>query len=193
MKPDHKSARSAYKMKTALLITAILATIIGTHALSYSEEKRGIYVAPDHLKGLPTNIVIELKRLNCSTPQGILDHTNAVEGEFAVKGQKDWAVLCSTDGRSHIHIFWGGAKKCSSVIAERSDDDYLYKQSNGGWEYYRGLGRVGKKFIIEHYEAYGGPKPPPITHDAIEDMWLEKASIAHYCHKGNWIELTGAD
>jgi len=36
--------------------------------------------------------------------------------------------------------------------------------------------KVGKKFIIEHYEAYGGLKPPPITHDAIDDRRLEKAS-----------------
>ena len=77
--------RSAYKMKAKLLFIAILATIIGTHALSYSQEKQGVYVNPDHLKGLPTNIVIELKSLNCLIPQGILNHTNAIEGEFAIK------------------------------------------------------------------------------------------------------------
>ncbi len=180
-------------MSTKILFTVIIIAIFGIHSLSFSEEKKGIYINPDRVKVLPASIVLELKKLNCQIPQGILDHANAIEGEFAIKGQKDWAVLCAVNGKSHIRIFWGGPKKCSSVIAERSDADYLYKQSNGEWEYYRGLGRVGKKFIIEHYEAYGGPKPPPITHDAIEDKWLEKASVVHYCNKGKWVELTGAD
>ncbi len=180
-------------MNLKLLLIAMLVTTIGTCASSYSEEKKGVYVDPEQVKGLPSNIVKELKKLDCLIPQGILDHTNAIKGEFAIKGQKDWAVLCSTNGKSRIHIFWGGANRCPSVIAEESDEEYLYRQSNDAWEYYRGLGKVGEKFIIEHYEAYGGPKPPPITHDAIDDRWLEKASVVHYCHQGKWLKLTGAD
>jgi len=180
-------------MNTRLLFAAIVMAIIGTHSLSFSEEKIGIYINPDRVKGLPVNIVLELKKLNCQIPQGIYDHTNAIEGEFAIKGQKDWAVLCSANGKSNIYIFWGGSNKCANVIAEESDEHYLYKQPNGGWEYYRGLGKVDKKFIIKHYEAYGGPKPPPITHDAIDDIWLEKASVVHYCNEGKWVKLKGAD
>jgi hypothetical protein len=180
-------------MNLKLIFMVMVVTIIGIHAPSYSEEKKGVYIKPEQVKGLHSNIVIELKKLDCLIPQGIFDHTNAIEGEFAMKGQKDWAVLCSINGKSSIHIFWGGPKKCPSVIAERSDEEYLYKQSSGAWEYGRGLGKVGEKFIMEHYEAYGGPKPPPITHDAIDDRWLGKASVVHYCHQGKWLELTGAD
>ena len=106
----------------------MVVTIIGIHAPSYSEEKKGVYIKPEQVKGLHSNIVIELKKLDCLIPQGIFDHTNAIEGEFAMKGQKDWAVLCSINGKSSIHIFWGGPKKCPSVIAERSDEEYLYTQ-----------------------------------------------------------------
>jgi hypothetical protein len=180
-------------MNKICLVTAIIITIISSYSTALSEEKKGIYINPGQVKGVPANIALELKKLNCQIPQGILDHTNAIEGEFVIKGQKDWAVLCSTKGKSHIHIFWGGPKRCPTVIAERSDEEYLYKQSNGAWEYARGLGKVGEKFIMEHYEAYGGPKPPPITHDAIDDRWLGKASVVHYCHQGRWLELTGAD
>jgi hypothetical protein len=180
-------------VRPKLLSIAIFVTIIGAHAACYSQDKKGVYINPEQLRGIPNNIVTELKKLNCLIPQGILDHTNAIEGEFAIKGQKDWAVLCSINGISHIHIFWGGIKKCSSVIAEMPDEMYFYEQSSGVWEYDRGLGKVGEEFIIEHYEAYGGPKPPPITHDAIDDRWLEKASVVHYCHQGKWLKLTGAD
>ena len=180
-------------MNLKLLFIAMLVAIIGACAPSYLEWKKEVYTNPEQLKGLPSNIVTELKKMGCLIPQGILDHTNAIEGEFAIKGQKDWAVLCSIKGKSHIHIFWGGSIRCPSIIAERSDQENLYEQSRGVWEYDRGLGKVGEKFIMEHYEAYGGPKPPPITHDAIDDRWLEKASVVHYCHEGNWIKLTGAD
>jgi hypothetical protein len=180
-------------MNVKLVFAAILMTIVGTPAFSFSGEKQSIYIRPDHLKKIPTYVVRELKKLDCLIPQGILNHTNAVEGEYAVKGQKDWAVLCSINGKSHIRMIWGGSKRCFSIIAERSDEDYLYKQSSHDWEYNRGLGKVGKKFIIEHYKAYGGPKPPSITHDAIDDRWLEKASVVYYCHQGKWVELTGAD
>ncbi len=180
-------------MNLKLLFTVVLVTIIGTNVPSHSEEKKGIYSSPEQLKWLPSNIVMALKKLGCLIPQGILIHTNAIEGEFAIIGQKDWVVLCSVKGKSHIHIFWGGPKTCPRVIAEKSDEEYLFRQSGGTWEYNRGLGKVGEKFIMEHYEAYGGPKPPPITHDAIDDRWLEKGSVVHYCHEGRWIELTGAD
>lgn len=83
--------------------------------------------------------------------------------------------------------------RCADTIATHSDADYLYKSENGNWEYSRGLGKVGKKYIIEHYEAYGVPEPPRITHDAINDAYLEKSSVVHYCNQGNWVALTGAD
>jgi hypothetical protein len=50
-----------------------------------------------------------------------------------------------------------------------------------------------RKFILRHYRAYGGPKPPPIDHNGIDDAFLEKASVTWYRYNGKWIELQGAD
>ena len=123
----------------------MVVTIIGIHAPSYSEDKKGVYIKPEQVKGLPSNIVMELKKLDCLIPQGILDHTNAIEGEFAIKGQKDWAVLCSINGKSSIHIFWGGSKKCPSVIAERWDEEYLVINNQvGPGNIFEGLQELGK-------------------------------------------------
>ena len=57
----------------------------------------------------------------------------------------------------------------------------------------RGLGTADRKFIVDSYKAYGGPKPPPITHLGINYEFLERASLVRYCHRGKWLELTGAD
>src|ERR1035437_5604838 len=37
---------------------------------------------------------------------------------------------------------------------------------------------VGRKFIMDHYRAYGGPKPPPIDHQGIESAG-ESADYRH--------------
>ncbi len=59
--------------------------------------------------------------------------------------------------------------------------------------YSREITPVGKDFIIRHYIAYGGEKPPPIDDQGIDDAFLEKASVTWYFYDGKWLKLTGAD
>ena len=59
--------------------------------------------------------------------------------------------------------------------------------------YSRALSPAGADYILSVYQAYGGPKPPPIDHQGIDDAFLEKASTVHYFHEGKWLRLTGAD
>ena len=153
----------------------------------------GVYRAPKVVPGLPEAVRNVLEKQGCLIPLGILDHTNVVKGSFAKQGQVDWAVLCSISGKSHIEVFWGGPASCPNQIASRSDEGDLSKISNGKTEYFRGLGVVGKQFILSHHATYGGTTPPPITHDGIDDRFLGKASVVHYCHEGKWQLLTGAD
>jgi len=95
----------------------------------------------------------------------------------------DWAVLSSLKGVSTILVFWNASEKNPDAIAPAKDRD-----SNNQ----RGIRAVGKDFIMRHYRAYGGPKPPPIDHQGIEDAG-EKASIVWYFYEGQWLQLTGAD
>ena len=46
---------------------------------------------------------------------------------------------------------------------------------------------------MRHYRAYGGPVPPPIDHQGIDDAFLEKASVTWYFHECKWLRLQGAD
>ena len=43
---------------------------------------------------------------------------------------------------------------------------------------------------MRHYDAYGGPKPPPIDHQGIDDAFVEKASVVHYFHRGKVVQVT---
>lgn len=51
---------------------------------------------------------------------------------------------------------------------------------------------VSRKYILDHYRAYGGPKPPPIDQQGIDCSSGMSASIL-YLYKGKWLMLQGAD
>lgn len=150
---------------------------------------------PSAFKQLPANIVRSLQRRGCTIPQyvpnfvpkGSPEYThynkphNVIKGAFAKPGQTDWAVLCSRHGISSILVFWHGSTNAVAEIAARPDDPD------------RNIDVVGRAFIVEHYNAYGGPKPPPIDHNGINDGEDEKGSGVLYYYGGKWLELAGAD
>jgi hypothetical protein len=77
-------------------------------------------------------------------------------------------------------------------IAESPDHRFLI-DTGQGTVYSRQISAVDQKFILRHYRAYGGPKPPLIDHNGIDDSSLEKASITWYWYKDQWMQLQGAD
>ena len=118
---------------------------------------------------------------------------NVIRGEFAKPGQTDWAVLCSVKGVSTILVFWNGSEKNPAEIAKLEDQIFLQGITADEIGFSRGISAVGNEFIMEHYQAYGGPKPPPINHQGINDAFLEKGSEVQYFYGGKWVKLTGAD
>ncbi len=118
---------------------------------------------------------------------------NIIKGEFAKPGQTDWAVLCSVGGVSTILIFWNASEINPAEIAKTSDMDRLQSWGGDKIVYSREIEPVGKEYIVEHFKAYGGPKPPPIEHQGINDVFVGKASVVWYFDQGKWLQLTGAD
>jgi hypothetical protein len=151
---------------------------------------------PAEFPNLPRNLAIDLQRRGCTIPQvPMVDGGphNIIKGEFAKSGQTDWAVLCSVNGASSILVFWNGSAADPAQLEARKDDDALQGWSNGQIVYSRKIEPVGKAYIMDHYQAYGGEKPPPIDHQGINDIFVGKASVVLYFHQGKWLHLTGAD
>jgi hypothetical protein len=101
-----------------------------------------------------------------------------------IMGQTDWAVLCSTQRSTSLLVFWNGSATSSTALAKSPDDpgrifDWFIRP-------------VDQKFIMDHYRAYGGPKPPPIDHEGIESGG-ETASVVLYYYRGKWLKLQAAD
>ena len=116
-----------------------------------------------------------------------------MKGEFAKPGQTDWAVLCSVGGISSILVFWNSSEVNSAEIEKMKDIDRLQSWVNDRMVYSRAITPVGRKYIMEHYNAYDRVKPPPIDHQGIDDAFVGKASVVLYFYQGKWLHLTGAD
>jgi len=168
-----------------------------TAAQNRSETKAlsAIYLRPVAFPELPSDVLKNLEQRGCQIPQQAYTHerTNVIHGEFAHAGQIDWAVLCSVHSTSRILVYWNGNGQNPAEITPAKDSAFSFKDAAGKVQFLRGISAVNKKFILTHYQAYGGPTPPPIDHAGINDAVLEKASIVWYFYREAWLALSGAD
>jgi beta-lactamase regulating signal transducer with metallopeptidase domain len=148
---------------------------------------------------LPASIRTFLEYRGClipqqtfSDPSGGQPH-NVIQGEFFEPGKTVWAVLCSVNGSSSILVFRDALDRRPEELVSRNDKDDLQGAGEGRIAYSRAIEPVDRKFIVEHYRAYGGPEPPPIDHEGIDDQFVGKASTVHYWYRGEWKTLQGAD
>ncbi len=164
-------------------------------AREWEQAARDIERLPSSaFKELPASIAEQLEARSCTIPQaaGILKPHNVIRGEFGRKGQKNWAVLCSKGGKSSVLIFWGKQTSCATELALGKDSNWL-QTWEPGIVYSRRIAPVGADYIMAHHKWCGGPAPPPIEHQGIDDAFVGKASVVHYCYEGKWLELQGAD
>jgi hypothetical protein len=158
-------------------------------------ESQIVRLPPAAFPTLPKAIVHVLERRGCTIPQPVPSNkpTNVVRGQFARRGQMDWAVLCSVKDASTILVFWNGSPMNPSEIARAEDRNYLQGLGGDKIGFSRGISAVEKDFIAEHYQVYGGPKPPTLEHEGINDAFIGKASVVQYFYDGKWLPLTGSD
>ncbi len=186
-------------MRVVAIVILLVAASLGTNAQPKDDwakaDLQTVRLAPRKFTQLPKTIIADLEKRGCSIPQSYMwtKPHNIARGEFKRNGQKDWAVLCSMRRSSAILIYWNASPNAVSRIAEKKDADYLTKFNQERIGFSRIIAVANTKFIADHYESYGGTKPPRLTHQGIEDGWAEKASELHYLHRSKWLKLQGAD
>ena len=151
---------------------------------------------PKTFRQLPAAVVESLEARKCLIPQIWHSKTphNVIRGPFTGAKRNEWAVLCSRRGTSSIPVFRADSGKLLAEIAPAKDETFQQDvDGRGTLGYSRAISAVGKDYILECYKAYGGPEPPPITHQGINDAFVEKASVVRYLYRGKWLELQGAD
>ncbi len=160
--------------------------------------KNIIYLPPSDFKDLPSTIVKYLNNQGYKIPQPYFYKSggkkyNAIKSRFYSPNKYDWAIMCSKENRSKVLVFISGSTKNIDSILEFENTDGLQGIGDENVGFSLGIEIVGKKYIMNHYKAYGGPKPPPINHDGIDFIFYGKASVVYYNYKGKWLKLQGAD
>jgi hypothetical protein len=89
--------------------------------------------------------------------------------------------------------FWNASAINPGRIAEMKDIDRLQGWGGDKIVYSRAITLVGKAAIMKYHAGFGGPQPPPIDHQGIDDAFWGKASVINYLYHGKWLQLQGAD
>lgn len=153
-------------------------------ALIVSKLPRFTY---ERFASLPPTVRDQFRTMNCQVPQPSLTGApqNLIQGEFAAKGQRDWAALCSDGSTTMMRIVWGGTVRCEDSFAARQDADTLVQPSPGVWNYSRtitpaAVAQINRVLLRSKAKLSETP-----AHDGIEDT-INRVSLAHYCAGNHW-------
>ena len=185
------------KLFTALVLAFVVMSF------GQSLESSIVRLSPAAFPELPTNLVQELQRRQCTIPQEAFSKTfpsqragnnNVIKGEFAKPGQIDWAVLCSVKGISTILVFWNGSENNPDALVPAADSNYVQGSGNGQWAYSRGIAPMGMADIVRSHDPdHLGIPLPPINHQGINDFFEGKAFLVWYHYDGQWLIVAGGD
>lgn len=150
---------------------------------------------PSAFTELPKQFAEELEQLGCTIPQSAYtgERGNVIHGNFAARGQEDWAVLCSRGGTSVILVFWGGPAQCARELALAEDKSYLQGLGSGRIGFSRGIRTRDSYHVYPSEDSVGGDRDVKLEHDGIDNAFEGKASSVLFCRAGTWIRFSGAD
>jgi hypothetical protein len=150
---------------------------------------------PSAFPMLAAKVRADLEARGCKVPQSFPDTVphNVVRGRFTDSSQTDVAVLCLARDTATILVYRKEGTEDIVELAPASQDQYRQTVAGGGMEFSRAVGVATPEFIRVRHERYGGPTPPPLDHEGINDIFVGKASIVWYWHAGKWHQLQGSD
>ena len=180
--------------KEVLMWSALLA--LSTYGGSAAEPVMKVKLLTPAQLHAPKEVQQKLQLMGCTIPQDEAVPTrpnNIVPGEFATKGQRDWAALCAKDVFMRVVVLWGGENKCSMQASDREDPiTNVWSQQRDEPPFQTYVQAATPKRILELRKFFGDPTHNEISHDGVE-YGGENASVIYYCDSGIWIELQGDD
>jgi hypothetical protein len=188
---------TAYKLWFGVML---LLTLVASFSETSAIQAEIRQLQPSAFRKLPKKIRYSLEARGCTIPQvyGERRPHNVIRGEFLKKGQKDWAVLCSKEEISTILIFEGTSTLKVTELASSPNEYFLQGVGGDGYGFSRKIETVGKRGILQYnanYKEFMGEEQdlPPIIHEGIDDIFVNKASVVRYYYEGHWVQLSGSD
>lgn len=143
----------------------------------------------DRFAALPPSVREAFTRMNCQVPQPTAAaQNNVIRGEFAAKGQQDWAALCSDGTVTAIRVVWGGPIRCEDRVAATQDSDTLTPTAPQVFNYNRAIATASASEVDRLLVKYRASLPEQPQHDAIDDA-VDRVSVVRYCAGGQWLSV----
>ena len=143
-------------------------------------------LSPRQFRNVPSSIAAQLDSMQCLVPQpqGTKTPTNIVSGQFARKGQTDWAALCLKGRYVPIVFVWGGRHHCTQIPWKGNVNDATALQLRTiTFADIQLRRKMDKRFRL----------PLPIHHDSIEVIFGARGTAVWYCARDSWVQLWSAD
>lgn len=183
-------------MMLRVLLLVMLAQSVAGAGIQQQTRATVLTLPPAAFSDLATEIRRYLEARACRVPQSYVSKAphNIIIGHFFSPSQVDTAVLCWSRGRERLLVFRGNSVQRPITLSEGATGGYMQDIDGlGTLGYSHVLGVATRDHILGDHEAFGGPTPPRIDHDGIEDGFAEKASSIWYWYRGRWLSLKGAD
>lgn len=155
------------------------------HRQTYKIRLLPVSAFPD----LPAEIVSQLDHLGCMIPQTFeaQQPENVIEGAFRARSSRDWAALCSIQGRTTLYVFFAG--HYDSPEALRSQADTLWLGAEPGSNVYGSAWGIAVRNDVDLRASREWHGAASFDHDGIEDARLDRSATVRYWQSGKWITL----
>lgn len=152
---------------------------------------------PENVTKLPAEIRKQLADEQCMIAQNGFKYddpqpNNAIQGSWAAKGQKDWAILCVKPQEFSVRVFWGGPTRCSDTIVLANSRPPDPTGDNPGTVLWPADAKKIRAYDQAFGEGFGSKKLPVLDHSGLE-VGGEQATTIYYCSQGKWTQLAGND
>jgi hypothetical protein len=189
-----------------LRFASALATFAAMHIAATISGTGNRYLRPDEFRNVPAHMRSQLNQQHCLIPQDVETggQHNLVTGEFARRGQQDWAAYCSVGGNSKVVVIWGGPVHCNGEpfgFDRPVDDDSIYRDADPvqvgrmppHGSFWR-LAVIPRDQVVARQRT--GIAESKLLKSALHDA-LQRTSIAGtngaYCENGKWRGVWYAD
>jgi hypothetical protein len=153
------------------------------------------HLRPAAFPAVSPSVQRALEARGCQVPQVLGDSqpSNLVHGEFARRGQTDWAALCSTNRRFELVIVWGGAARCDVTTLRAPEMGALQQVAKGEAGFGEAIEAITPKQMQGNASVQGLKLTFNPTHDGLTYEWVGKGSVVCYCQAGKWLRGEGTD
>ncbi|MCE5269699.1 hypothetical protein LLH00_00260 [bacterium] len=154
-------------------------------------------IAPRGIPTLPVPVADWLEQGGYKIPVSFYEEDsipdNVVQADFDGIGEPDIALLAVRDTTQFLLMFPEGRADTVLEVLKHLFVPGADAQKRKAFIWIT-IAAADKKYILEHYEYYGGNEPPKqIDHLGINYIFIEKASTVYYLENGQWLEFSGAD